>query len=458
MDISLRRVSELIREAGSTLQAAQQTCSKTDLLMLKTRSLCDDFNHNHSIRSPYIAAFLESQCRLMERIHECMAHQQRELQTEIGTIRGLAERKIRDLERVVAVLQDTAIDEGYLEFLLKERNRDSKPEGEIRTLFDFISTNNMEELKSELEVTLANHEREFKQCISSSFEKFDAVMGGYRTQFRAVVADLATSAEGEPSLPEELAEILDDNDEAGQEMATIIQNLTQHYDQCMKVREMQSGAYDPSETRELFGVVSNDSAELPKAAKALETVQIEVIENYEFCVKEVNALAQANALSPLNLASLDLVGSDESPLQTLMKSCLTSLRRFSNQQFKKDMESISDFSEDLIGHYNQFIKSYYNMMIEIRRRKTVAAKINKIIQEELRLKMEQVEASEAERRGNFWAENGDFLPNDLVLPDFIKYLASLPRFEIIQYEEHLPDIKDDSLLKLEKYIVYNLDG
>lgn len=401
---------ELFREASAGLKASQRVCTTTSKILTLTLGLCHTLRHQERI-TPFITAYHDSQDHLLQTILQCALKVRESLQTDTSRSVARVEAQIAAVEAVVEVMRST-------------------PVGGQKHLADFITMDHLDGLKEEL--------AEVTQSFHVKLALVEGPLAVLKREVSPPLKDRGESSRGRapqrnaPLEPDtlDIAAITKDAESLALDMTSILASVTSHYDQCLRLKHMEPAHADALSLLEL---VSADARQLEPARQTLETIQLEAIEIYEYL--------QLTRTPPISAKALR---------ETL--SQMGAALSVETAPFTASLESLEQFCTSLTDHYNQFIHSYYNMMMEVRRREKVRALFLQEVDRSLQTAFRAFEKEEMVVRKQFWADNGEFIPKDLVSPAFLQWSAKLPPLSLHMEDESLPEIPLLTLTALEKYI------
>jgi autophagy-related protein 17 len=235
-----------------------------------------------------------------------------------------------------------------------------------RTLHDFVEDEGIEDLKTRLRHSI-DYVEESHNALGSSISMFDESL----LSLSSSLASLPDSAalHSEPLHPPLHA--LEEHTEA---MASLLESLTQHYDRCSAaLKSTESGTpVDPDlvivlrrDAPEVDDVVS----EIKERLAEMETIYTSISATIDdFRVLERQTIAVFNAF-------------DE--FQTELGICMDGLKEFETRQaeLKNDMQLRLEELWRLGEFYEGFVRAYDAMVIEVGRRKGVAARMEAVIKE-----------------------------------------------------------------------------
>lgn len=443
--------SQWVAEARTTLAQLQLVCDQTSVLLGKTSALYEEFRRKHVVQAAFADDYLYLQLevlgRIEELVHGVMAQEKHRRGQQTGELLGA----MAALDRAVASLQATALDQAYRDMLVQKR-----PETTERTLYDFVSTDSIEELRLEMESGNQNYEmgvaplRAVAAEVAQLHKLFAATLHLEVYQQGQVIMPASRSTEGgaRPTVAtvgEELEGVLRDNVGIEQELVSNLESVGKHYDQCLELKRLlgDSDAHSQDEARQLQRILAGDAPELPNVLRDMEVLQRSVIDNYEYCRRVVGEMAQVSPWLAVQLARHNLVTGPGNQLQLVMERLPQAVA-----QFQETVVALAGACSawvatagELVDLYRLFHRLYQHMLAEIVRRQQTAHEISEWLQEHVFARgLAQFQQREAEARGAFWAQHHASLPNSLLLPDFVRYALGMPEVEVVQHVEELPEL------------------
>lgn len=268
-----------------------------------------------------------------------------------------------------------------------ERGRCASPPAvfSARTLRSFVDENGVDRLK--LSITDAiDHVQIAQQDMRNEIARMSNIIGDFKKdsfESRSVCArEKLEHAYNQTNL---IAS-------AAHEMATLLESLARHYDQCTQAYdlslEVMSGKYSADiseELEELTEVLSNDARELDGVLAELyehrESIAISARVVVDFLEKvELDHSTSVKVLKKLDSFGLGELAEYEARIYDLGKAQSDLLDQV-NSILLPEMAS-------LVEYYRLFLQSYYSMVLEISRRKHYYEKL-KNIQEEIQRKVDK---------------------------------------------------------------------
>lgn len=160
-------------------------------------------------------------------------------------------------------------------------------------------------------------------------------------------------------------------------MASLLESLTQHYDRCsLALKSTESGTpVDP----DLFHVLSRDAAEVDDVVSELK----DHLSNMETVSMSISS--KIEELHVLERETIAVFTAFEE-FQHELGVCMDGLREFETRQdeLRHDMVMRLDELWQLGEFYDGFVGAYDAMVIEVGRRKGVAARMESIVKEATR--------------------------------------------------------------------------
>jgi autophagy-related protein 17 len=220
------------------------------------------------------------------------------------------------------------------------------------------------------------------------------------------LTQLSISLPQEPELESsEIFNTLAEVQEIEVEIATILESLTSHYDQCTKGVAVSNGELelDSKEKEELFSVLEKDDNELP-----------DILTELEDCFQELKLRCDSIKMNTHlydslvhKVASMKEIGD---VLEWTFHSLENTMAQFT--KLSSDIHSKCVESHELCTHYINFQNSYGDFLNEINRRRELQAKM-KSIAENAQSSLEMLVQQDQKQRTKFLKCHGDTLPLDL---------------------------------------------
>ena len=190
------------------------------------------------------------------------------------------------------------------------------------------------------------------------------------------------------------------------EIATILESLTSHYDQCVKGADVERGELEMSsaEKEELFAVLEKDNNDLP-----------EIIVEIEDCFQELKL--KCDSIQVTTKIYDELVEKAKTMFDVGSKSLRRSIGtlEITTVQFNKLVEAVSracDESKELCEHYANFRKSYAEFLKEVTRRHQAQEAMLTVVHE-AQASLEALQQEDTKQRDVFLQKHGDSLPSNL---------------------------------------------
>lgn len=281
----------------------------------------------------------------------------------------------------------------------------TNPEKEHVKLGDFIPKENAHILNERLkEIPIIRHQ------IDNIKSQYTNMMKKVQEQvIQTKLKTLETSFEenyGDSSTNNiELGEkYLSEMTELEHELVEYLNSLTDHFDKCKLI---QSDELQGESRQELLDIVTRDNSELGSVLVTLR-----------------DTIADVDKLLSKFRSTLDENMVNESQLQNGIRKIVSEFQKYQEYLiiFKDISELISTFKEtctqevqvtkDLCDFYEKFESSYYRLIDEADRRRSVAAEMAAVIADcEGRLQKLSIEDQKA--REKFLSMNGDYLPETI---------------------------------------------
>ncbi|KAF8251379.1 APG17-domain-containing protein [Wilcoxina mikolae CBS 423.85] len=266
----------------------------------------------------------------------------------------------------------------------------------VRTLHDFVEDEGIENLKSRLRHSI-DYVQESHDALHSSISMFDESLQSLSSSLTSLHDPTPHSEPLHPPL-----HALEQHTEA---MASLLESLTQHYDRCsLALKSTESSIpVDP----DLFLVLSRDAAEVDDVVSEIK----EHLSNMEIVSTSISSKIEELHLLERETIAVFIAFEE---FQRELGVCMDGLREFETRQdeLRHDMVMRLDELWQLVDFYNGFVGAYDAMVIEVGRRKGVAARMESIVVEASR-KLEALYDEDLQNRELFKNDYGQWLPVDL---------------------------------------------
>ncbi|KAK5780340.1 hypothetical protein RI543_002096 [Arxiozyma heterogenica] len=226
--------------------------------------------------------------------------------------------------------------------------------------------------------------------------------------------------------PKQLSDLEDD-------LGTILLSLTNHFDRCKMLFEngqkkennsdsLADNKKESNNYMELYKIVKKDDEELPSilntVKEVINDVNISLNKSRKFLTEKENIVHHVK--SKINKILSDLKKYNEYLI--VFQDIYNLINNFKDS-CKQDMKII----HDLFDFYEQFQKSYKNLLKEADRRRKISLEIQSILRE-CENELKKLEIEDISKRKRFLEDNGNFLPGN-IWPNEIDNFESLYTIE-----------------------------
>ena len=327
-------------------------------------------------------------------------------------------------------------------------------EEERRSLLDFVDEGGVQGLVGEIRGSIDG--------ATISVQDFERANSEFKSELDNVIqllgeSDQSTEAlEGRSPLPD----ILHEMENHAKRMARELESLVTHYDLCVAaIKHTEGGGdaatkiakdmpddvdieqdvagppepIDEEQREEMIRVIEDDAGDVEGAVLDIRNHLQEMENLHERVDSYSSRLADDHASAVAAFKLLDEIGRK---LPNYITQNQVFLLRRDSERIKID-ERLEEL-ESLTQFYDDFLRAYDVLLIEVGRRKTVEEKMEKAMQD-ARAHLEKLYQDEAEEREAFRKEQGDFLPVDI----WPGLLAGPLRFELKPLDDEalrVPDI------------------
>ncbi|KAG7664613.1 ATG17 [[Candida] subhashii] len=447
------------RDAQVTLETAQKLCTIAQASLHNTAN-------ELSFRLPDLleaAEFLfDSLKRQYDIINKALESLEKliseKIDKYINEFESILDPTIDQLDKIILQLKHTNIPA----FLL-ENNQNESP----MALADFISNESINLLRDNIEIYKSNCKK-IQTIIQQSYQTtIQEPHTRMKKQYSKIVKLFDSLAPIQLELKSQskesnglIATILRENSSLENELVSLLEMMTNHYDQCVKAVDLLSAG---SRTGINLEVLAGDAQELPDVAKELNAVYGIILKNEERAHKFLTS-NNSNIENTINMIEKEL--EDYRNYKTLalpkfmilLSECEKRILKISidQQPNKTPCEQYAEVLQELAFHYTQFIDVYKSKYLtELHHElysypRKFLKKLTEFLQEDLY----RIEREESERRRNWMIKYGDFipkefkLPGEYELPQIVQVLTE--GLEHIQVQEEFNEGKEKELLDLIK--------
>lgn len=462
MSITRSSVVEWTDKAQRILKQAQGLCTTSETLLQIT-------SNQLSVQLPQKYNDIHDSSNQLKLVHDLISHFVNFLNSKVhDEIIKTYDRKhkeieptLREFEEVMIQLElvkvpKVLIDEGHVLERVNNaihangtnqvNNDNGNKEGEL-LLKDFISIDEIELLRRNIDIYCENigklHDFMDTSLKNTIFNPFNNVINKRYNKVISLYDEIILQS----SLNNELVTtILKENSSLEQELVSLLEMLTNHYDQCV----VGLNSFDNHDNVNLT-ILQNDSMEVDDVLKDLKSVYDIVINNEIRCKKFIDS--QTHQIDSLMNQIHDLNNIYAKFKSTNLFQLIIFLSRY-DQIVKKSsittndhpLDSYNSILDQLVFHYKQFLsvfKSKY--LVELHHQqftypRKFLNKLNTFLNEELH----NFQQDEKDRRKQWLNKYGDFIPKQFILPGdnvpAIIQIVTEGLEEDVQQEKELLDI------------------
>lgn len=377
-------------DATQKLHHAQTIGAKANTLLLQTRNIVKEYDEKLS-KGNFLLDAIDQQLQVLETIQKRVRSTVEKRSKTVFELSDYLASSIDDLEMEYQNLKDIEIDKGL--------------QSKSDTLYDLVTTDILEQLNSkdkDVNDICRNCVAELKERERMVLNKIKSFMADFN-RLESKTTSLNDNTWVDPLLEEIYT--------YEEEIASLIESVTGHYDQCSRGLQVSNGELKiPEEDqRELFQVLAKDFNELPDVINDIEETFGDIETR---CTKIIDFNKDHTLLEQITklLKSLTQFGEhDLKSTKQMITSHTITIVKVANEVGEKCQES-----KQIITHYQQFTRAYYSLILEIHRRQETKMQIEKVLQE-TKSKLMQIQDDDYRKRNQFLSLNGAFLPSDLYL-------------------------------------------
>ena len=385
-----QEVQKWLEDATKKLSAAETLGAKANTLLTATKSTISS-NNGKLIKSNFLLDSINQLVQILETIHDSVELRLNDRRQSVKALKNYLELSLTELRKEFDKLKQIKIDANLLS-------------GDHRTLYDFVSNEVLETLLSKQD-ELEKSRESYVVVIEQQQEALKTKLNGFNKQFNQLEKDVT-----EVNDAGWISDLIDENNKLEEEVAGLLESLTNHYDQCSRGARIFDGE-EPEisevEKTELFEVLAKDFQEVPDVLNDLE----ECIEDIEQRCKKIDSYLSTKFYD-IKLKHLvqDLTSFGENELMQVMSTLDKQTVDF--QAVSTDINEKCDEAHQLINHYERFVESYYRLILELDRRQGVQLSMEKVFNE-AKTKLQALQEDDYKKRDTFFQTNGSYLPNDL---------------------------------------------
>ncbi|EGW34801.1 autophagy related kinase activator Atg17 [Spathaspora passalidarum NRRL Y-27907] len=430
MTISQHEVLRWSTEAQHTLERAQKICTSAQASLHSTQN-------ELSVHLPDIMDAVEFLYDALARQHETVLRitesLKRHVRTKVDSVfeefGSVLDPAVEKLDGIISQLRSTTVPL----FLLREKEEEEQEDG--KSLADFIAMDSIALLKQNINIYKSNCGR-LRKALLGNFEDILEYNMKMNKQFSQIkkryenLVPLKVEIKSIQSKESTIGTVLRENQALENELVSILEMLTNHYDQCMKAVELISKGNTTGINLE---VLQGDVRELPDVAKELNAVYEIILKNEERSQKYLHTETIEATITLL-----------QQELQTYRTFKTTALPKFilllSECENKLQISSIPSTAEtptrlyvqileELTFHYTQFLHIYKTKYLSelYHEQYTYPRKFLKKLTELLNQDMYRIQLEETERRKQWTAKYGNFIPKEfnleLELPSIVQIIT-----------------------------------
>lgn len=413
-------------------QDAQTTLEKTQKLCTNAQSLLHSTIEELTVRLP-------GKLEATEFLYNSYIRQHGLINKQIDHIREYVKQKINNVFTEINDTLEPSFDQ--LQHILQKLKKIKVPPFIVqdgssnKSLLDFTSLDSMEMLKQNIEIYKSNCNKirkvvdtEVMEKISNQYNSMVSIDKEIRKVYDSLTplkVELRTQSKGKSIESSSLvATILRENESLEDELVSILQMQTNHFDQCMKAVELvSSGSKSDAINLE---VLQSDAYELPEVFKELTTVYDIILQNEERSKKFITInRSNIDSVSQLINRAMEMFREFKVNLYPKyliliaeIEEKLNTCSIDSTDDDKSPCEVYSETLQELTSHYVQFINVYKTKyLIELHHEQySYPRKFLKRLTEFLYEDVYGIQLEEAERRRRWMAKYGQFIPAEFKLP------------------------------------------
>ncbi|KAG5421754.1 ATG17 [Candida metapsilosis] len=424
-EIGATQVIEWRDEAEETLRKAQKLCTAAQLSLQKTLQDLTAQLPSELESVEYFFDSYQSQYELVDKqIKSLKSMLTENVDKVFADIDGVLVPSLNELDSTIDTLKGIAVPSFVL-----------SGERESKTLLDFIATESIDLIKGNIHIYRTNCTKiknllsdEFQAGILNLYQQFSTQhsiidnefdhLGPIQIEFRTAHGNIIESKGA-------LGTTLQENQALEDELVSLLQMLTNHFDQCNRAVELLSSP--SSNVNVNMEVLANDAKELSEVFKDLTSIYDIVLTN------ETKSNKMYQQYSTRIRTSRDFIKQELFKMRDFKVSTLPKFLVLLHESIDilqtcsitdvslKELSPCEIYSEtikQLVFHYSQFIEIYETRYLtELHHEEFVyPKKFLKKIRDFLNEDLYRMQLEETSHRRNWLQKYGEFIPREFKLP------------------------------------------
>ncbi|KAG7711501.1 hypothetical protein KL949_000621 [Ogataea haglerorum] len=415
-------IAQWVADARANLAHAEQVCNDANTYITST----DEKLRRRDMKIPKLIYYLDAlkqQLRLLGIIRDSLVMNLNGVMDRRAALQSQLLKDVDRLHRTIDTLKNTVV----------------VFDGQT-TLYEYISESGVEELFNGVSQNLRDIQSLIKGNrtdallirLTSDLDHLNNELNALDSKFRDMRLGDAQSSSIDPT-----SKLLEINTELEHDMVAILTSFNNHYDQCEKGEAILGDPEVPQDEKdELVSVLRNDVEELPEVQRSL-TSNAEIIKKN---CKEVMKILDIfeDYFQRVETYVRDMQEYGESKLRVQ----LTEFSEISTEVSRR-LEIAQTHQEELVqynGDFQQFVRSYYSLILELDRRTRLNEHISSAI-DSFKSNIDSIVKKDYEKRMQFLEQHGDFIPQNLIDSSVIN--SSTPQISINFDQEPLPAISKE---------------
>lgn len=412
MSITRDTVKQWTDKAQITLRHAQELCSTTEKLL-------STVNRQLSENLPKKLTENDNKLQDLRKVHDLLTNYIGFIKAKIeGETIEIYEQKYKRLQPCLKELKEVMdqLAATKVPSILIDSSYNIREEASLK---DLTSTDEIDVLLANIDIYHSNMTKMHK-FMSDSFTEtivkpFNNVITKKFNKINKLHNELIVENSQNSSL---LSQVLKENTSLEGELVSILEMLTNHYDQCI----LGLNSFNDSTSVDLE-VLQNDSLEVPEVLKDLKSV-CDVIINNEIRSKKIISFIfnksdeLAEYIDDLNKIYGKFKSTNLFQLIVFLSKYDDFVKTSSIESTEHPLDNYFHVINQLAYHYKQFLSIFKTKyLVELHHQqftfpRKFMSKLNKFLNEELF----EFQQEEKERRDHWLKKYGDFIPKQFILP------------------------------------------
>ncbi|KAH3660215.1 hypothetical protein OGAPHI_007420 [Ogataea philodendri] len=427
-------VAQWVADARAKLTLAEHICNDANTYITTSNEKLQLRNRKVP-KLLYFLDALQQQIQLLTVIRDSLVLNLNSVMERRSAVRSGLLRDVDRLQNTISVMKNTTV----------------VFDGET-SLFDYISEAGIEDLFADVEQNIKEIDSLVKgNRTDALLIRLSSDLDNLNNEMNTLISKahdlrLLDDQDDLDEFVDPITKLLEINNELENEMVGMLTGFNNHYDQCEKGQKLlEDPSFPEDEKEELVTVLENDVEDLPEVMRSLKSTGDVITKNCKEVIKILDIFETLYGLVEKFIDELQQYGEQKLVVQ---------LNEFVeiNSEVGRKLEA-SEIHKASLAQYNddfqQFIRSYYSLIVEVDRRAQVNQQLTMAINN-FKATVNSIVDNDYEKRLEFLDKHGDFIPQNLIDPQIIN--STTPQIEIAFDHEPLPPLTKDAIQTAKKFL------